>query len=293
MNLSEEVRKLSKELNITFTEIARRTGQSSANLSKKLNHETLSFEDFEKILDALGVKMECSFLLPGQKGTAKAVSDRRAESRIQILEKELELERLKNEYYQSTGFTVRTSLETISGSIELLSRHSGDPKKVNSCISRMRTAAAQLTDTINGNPLVPISEPLRQAEQLPDHSMHGKRVLVVDDNAINRDIVADLLSDSGLEADCAADGAEALDKVKAAPVGYYDFLLMDIQMPVMNGYEAAAAIRALPDARRKVPIIAMTAGASADDKEKAAAVGMNTLVLKPLNLQKLFEIINM
>ena len=287
MNLSEEVRSLSKELNISFSEIARRTGQSPANLSKKLKKETLSFDDFEKILESLGVRMEYSFILPGQSVVGKAFADKRTESRLAILEKELELERMKNEYYKSSEFAFRTAMETISGSIDIISNHADDPKRVKSSADRMRIASGQLLNIIGDDKSGTQTENL---SGLSGVALAGKRVLVVDDNAINRDIVIDLLADSGLEGDEASDGAEALDKIKAFPEDYYAIVLMDLQMPGMDGFETSRSIRSLQGGRANIPIIAMTAGYSEDDREKAAVSGMNGFVLKPLNLQKLLDI---
>ena len=290
VNLSAEVRKLSKQLNISLSEIARRTGQSPANLSKKLSKETLSFEDFEKILDVLGVKLRCGFVLPGQKETV-AGTDRRTENRMAILEKELEVAQLKNEYYREAGFAFRTALETISGGTELLANHSDDPQRVQSCIEHMKTALAQLVNIADNDPMMPRTETAAAAGR-NTASFGGRRVLVVDDNAINRDIVTELLSDSGLLAEQAPGGAEAVECVRAHPQGYYDFILMDLQMPETDGFAAAAAIRALPGGRADVPVIAMTAGGSDADREKAAAAGMNGFAMKPLDLKKLFEILS-
>ena len=293
MNLSEEVRKLSRETNVNLSEIARRTGQSPANLSKKLNKETLSFEDFEKILEVLGVKMDCGFILPGQKTAERTGLDRRTESRIAILEKELEVERMKNDYYRSNGFVFRTAMETLFGSLSLLENHGKDPARVKSCTERMRIALDQLMSITEDEDILSGRKVSAEAKEKPILSSTGvKRILVVDDNAINRDIVTDLLNDSGLEAEEASDGKEALEKLKAAEAGYFDLVLMDLQMPKMDGFEAAKAVRKLEGANRAVTIIAMTAGDSDDDREKASEAGMNGFIQKPLNLRKLFDILN-
>ena len=110
------------------------------------------------------------------------------------------------------------------------------------------------------------------------------RVLLADDNEINREIGELMLSEEGWTVDLAADGAEAVEKLTAAGPGAYDFILMDVQMPVMNGYEATAAIRALPDpALAAIPIIALTANAFQEDANAALAAGMNGHAVKPLD----------
>ena len=288
MNLSDEVRRLSRELNISLSEIARRTGQSPANLSKKLNKETLSYEDFERILEVLGVQLTCTFRLPGQEEPVPAETDPHIRSRINILEKELELERLKNDYYRSSGFLLRTAMETISGSITLLNHHSGDPERVENCADRLQTALDQLMSIAGEDRISPRNARLRAA----DASLIGKRVLVVDDNAINRGIVTDLLADSGLEADEAESGEAAVERLTAAPEGRYDLVLMDLRMPDVDGFEAARRIRRIDGPRGRVPVVAMTAGDSPEDREEAKAAGMDGFVRKPLNLQKLFDLLS-
>ncbi len=128
------------------------------------------------------------------------------------------------------------------------------------------------------------------AAELAQANYAGKRVLLVEDNELNREIADELLSYIGVEVEQAEDGRQAVDKVSASAPGHYDLILMDIQMPVMNGYEAARAIRALDreDAKR-VPIIAMTANAFADDIREAKEAGMNDHVAKPVEIDKLLE----
>ena len=122
-------------------------------------------------------------------------------------------------------------------------------------------------------------------EEIP---LAGRRVLLVEDNALNREISRDILESEKLIVEEACDGAEAVEKVKTAAPGYFDVVLMDIQMPNMNGYEAAKAIRALPDKERaEVPILAVTANAFEEDRKAALAAGMNGHVPKPISLDTL------
>ncbi|MCM1102140.1 MAG: response regulator [Clostridium sp.] len=128
-------------------------------------------------------------------------------------------------------------------------------------------------------------------EILGEKNFPGKRVLLVEDNELNREIATEILKMTGVSVEVAVDGKEALDKVEQSEFGYYDMILMDVQMPVMNGYEATAAIRALDrqDAGT-VPIIAMTANAFAEDIAMAKKMGMNQHVAKPIELPKLIGI---
>ena len=100
-----------------------------------------------------------------------------------------------------------------------------------------------------------------------------------------------ILQDADAEVELAADGKIAVDKLQDVPVGYYDAILMDIQMPNMNGYEATKAIRKLTDERAKIPIIAMTANAFEEDRQAALAAGMDDYVAKPVEISELFRTI--
>ena len=119
----------------------------------------------------------------------------------------------------------------------------------------------------------------------------GKRILLVEDNELNREIGVEILQMTGAEVETAENGKIAVEKVEASPKGSYDFIFMDIQMPVMNGYEATAAIRSLPGEKGKLPIVAMTANAFAEDVQLAKNTGMNGHIAKPLDMNKLNDVL--
>jgi len=124
-------------------------------------------------------------------------------------------------------------------------------------------------------------EPLPTEEETEALQLH---VLLVDDNEINREIAELMLTAEGWTVEQAADGAQAVERITAAPAGTFDLILMDVQMPVMNGYEATAAIRALPDAAKAaLPIIAVTANAYEEDANAAIAAGMDGYTTKPID----------
>ena len=117
----------------------------------------------------------------------------------------------------------------------------------------------------------------------------GKKILLAEDVEINREILISLLDDTGLVIDCAKNGKEALDMIKATP-DKYDLVFMDVQMPILDGFEATRRIRALPALQdAKLPIIAMTANVFNDDIEKCLAAGMNDHVGKPIDMDKVLE----
>ena len=116
----------------------------------------------------------------------------------------------------------------------------------------------------------------------------GRRVLMAEDNELNREIARDILEEKKLIVETAENGAEAVELIKQKGSAYYDFILMDIQMPVLNGYEATRKIRTLfPDLR--APIIALSANAFQEDIEASLNAGMNGHVAKPININELFK----
>ena len=122
----------------------------------------------------------------------------------------------------------------------------------------------------------------------------GKRLLLAEDNELNREIACMLLSKYGFVIDTAENGQEAVDLVAASAPGYYDLVLMDIQMPVMDGHEATRKIRSLENkVLAKVPVVAMTANAFDEDRKAAKECGMNGFISKPINMQEVVQALRM
>ena len=118
----------------------------------------------------------------------------------------------------------------------------------------------------------------------------GKRILLAEDNELNAEIAMAILEDSGFKVEHACDGVECVDMLTKAEAGYYDMILMDIQMPNLNGYEATRKIRNLSDkAKANIIIVAMTANAFKEDKERVLEVGMNEHLAKPIDVKKMME----
>ena len=146
---------------------------------------------------------------------------------------------------------------------------------------------SQLRDLL-ANPGAHASAPKKK-----QYNYEGKRILLVEDNELNMEIAQTILEDAGFIIETANDGVAAVEKMEKASGGDYDLILMDIQMPMMNGYEASKRIRALKDQEvASIPIIAMTANAFEEDREKSFEAGMNGHLAKPVSVEKLMNTIN-
>lgn len=146
--------------------------------------------------------------------------------------------------------------------------------------------------------IVTLSHRITDRSKLTEHAgvlidsqlFKDKRILLAEDNDLNAEIAIELLSEAGFIMDRVENGREAVEKIAQSDANYYNAVLMDIQMPEMNGYEATRAIRALPDNNKaQVPILAMTANAFAEDKREAIQAGMSGHLAKPINVHELMK----
>ena len=143
-----------------------------------------------------------------------------------------------------------------------------------------------------------LTKPVQMEEPKPEETektfdYSGKRILLVEDNALNRELALAILGESGMQIDCAEDGIEAVNQINEAPEDRYDLVLMDIQMPRMDGYTATREIRTLPNNRKaNVPIVAMTANAFDEDRKKAFECGMNGHIVKPIDRRSISKVLD-
>ena len=136
------------------------------------------------------------------------------------------------------------------------------------------------------------AEPACKPAQPDAAELKRKKLLLVEDNALNRELALEILKEAGFAVDTAEDGEIAVQKMKQAAPGQYDLILMDIQMPRMDGYEATRQIRALPDAAKAgIPIFAMTANAFEEDRQNALKAGMDGHIAKPLDIPHLLQVL--
>ena len=184
---------------------------------------------------------------------------------------------------QGTGLGLsitKAFVEMMQGHISVVS-HQGEGSRFE-VVLRLRPASEQEKS-------VPAQEMTVDPEAYRN-AFGAYRILAAEDNALNREILGELLKESGVQIEFAVNGKEALERMTEHGEGYYDLIFMDMQMPVMGGCEAAAAIRKMEQEQQRsiaVPIVALTANVFAEDSDRALSSGMNAHLGKPVELPKL------
>ena len=133
----------------------------------------------------------------------------------------------------------------------------------------------------------------KEKQNIPDitEKLKGKRILLAEDNDLNAEIAETVLVEAGIEVKRVEDGLQYIEELKKMPENYYDVILMDVQMPNMDGYTATQRIRDLDDSRAEIPIIAMTANAYDEDRRKAQEAGMDGFLAKPLDVDEMMRLL--
>lgn len=287
MKTAETINIVCSELGTTKADLAKRMGIHPSSLYRKLSRESMTFEEFQNCLDVLGVSIEFNIQYPDGKVRSSQANHEILLERMDLLEKELEATRKAAEFHKRSLRDLRTELNNIVGYTELGMRYGSKAEEYLEKIQRVltnleSTIACVLGESTNDEPDSKDSENLE--------ALKGRRVLIVDDNELNREIMKEVLIGHGLLVEEAGNGSEAVAAMKAKEPGYYQFILMDIEMPVLDGYEATMQIRQFPNRiRANVPIIALTSNAVSENRERAAVVGMDDFLVKPTNSMRLLR----
>ena len=287
MNTSEIINSICSQMGIAKAELAKRMGLHPSSLYRKLSRETMTFKELQKCLDALGVTIELQFQCPDGHRISSQENHEQLVERMGVLEKKLEAASKVDEFRKKSLKDLRTELNSAVGYAELCRRHGS---QMDSYLDKLSVVHENMERTISfalGEPFTDESDGIDPAQI---DALQGKRVLLVDDNELNREILEEVLLDHGLLVEEAENGGIAFAAVKEHDPGYYHFILMDIEMPVMDGYETTLKIRNLPNRiRANVPIIAFTANAVSENRDRAFAVGMDDYLVKPVKTTRLLS----
>ena len=290
MKTAETINIVCAELKITKAELAKRMGMLPSSLYRKLTRESMTFEELQKCLDVLGVTIAFNLQYPNGKVQNSQANHEILLERMELLEKELEAARKAAEFHEKSLRALRTELNSAVGYTELGMRHGSDAAEY---LGRIQLVLTNMELAIACALGEPANEEPDAGEPESIAMLAGERVLLVDDNELNRAVLKEILVDHGLIVEEAGNGSEAVAAVKEKEPGYYHFILMDIEMPVMNGLEATKAIRTMqnrPDART-IPIVAMTANAFAEDVQASLDAGMNGHLAKPIVMDEVIKTI--
>ncbi|MBR3430323.1 MAG: response regulator [Clostridia bacterium] len=201
---------------------------------------------------------------------------------------------------------IRTPIHIILGCADLIRSAADDPQRMNRYIDAIRTSGQYLLERYEeihktaqkGTPdgtLKPedLDAYFRRHTEKPasrQFDFSGKRILIVEDIELNREIAGEIIKQTGAEVEYAEDGAICLEKLENAPDGYFDMILMDLSMPNMDGFEATRRIRRMDHpGKSRIPIIAVSANVREMDRSAATAAGMNAFTEKPINIDSLYD----
>lgn len=287
MKTAEIINSICSHLGIAKADLAKRMGLYPSSLYRKLSKESMTFEELQKCLDILGVSVELEFHYPDGDKLSSQIKHEQLIDRMDILEKELEAADKVDEFRKKSLRDLRTELNSAVGYAELCRRHGS---LAESYLNKLSIVHSNMEKTIS----FALGEAFDDKTDIVDTAkideLQGNRLLLVDDNELNREILKEVLLDHGLLIEETDNGSKALTAVKEHEPGYYRFILMDIEMPEMDGYDATLKIRKLPNRiRANTPIIALTANAVPENQERAFAVGMDDFLVKPVNIPRLLS----
>ena len=287
MTTTETINIVCSELGITKADLARRMGMLPSSLYRKLARESMTLEELQKSLDMLGVTIEFNLKYPNGHVRSSQANYEILLEKMGLLEKELEAARKAAEFQIKLLRDLRTDLNSAVGYTELGMRHGS---KAEEYLAKIQLVLTNLESTIAYTLGETVEDESAGEDPGSMESLRGKRVLLVEDNDLNREIMREILVVHGLLVEEAKNGIDAVAAVKGKEPGHYQFIVMDIEMPVMDGYEATLKIRKLPNRiRANIPIIALTANAIPENRERAMLVGMDEFLAKPANSARLMR----
>lgn len=290
MKTTEIINNVCSHLGIAKADLAKMIGVYPSSLYRKLANESMTLEELQKCLDVLGVSMELVIKYQDGNNITSKENHEKILDRMDLLKKELEVANQNAEFCKKSLRDLRTELNSAVGFTELIARNK---TKSEEYLGKLNMVQTNMGRTI----AYALGEGLEEEFDLDEYDdveeLDGKRVLVVEDNELNRNMMKEILVDHGLIVEEAENGRNAFLAIRNNIPGYYNFVLMDIEMPEMDGYDATMKIRKLPNRiRANVPIIALTANAVTENRERASAVGMDGFLVKPISSARLLRILS-
>ena len=221
----------------------------------------------------------------------------------QALNDAQEANQARNDFLFRMSHELHTPLNVMLGFLDLAGKYPGDIRRQEEYLDHIKKSGKRLLELSDEMLEAALSSGdkekafiIRETQKneekaaLEKISLVGRRILIAEDNELNAEITMEILDDEDILCEHAKDGAECLQMIKEHDADYYDLILMDIQMPTMNGYEATRAIRALPNTdKAKIPILALSANYLPSDRKNARDAGMNGFVTKPIDITELLE----
>lgn len=292
MNASKTIRQVCDDLDISLSELARRTEQFPSTLSRKLSKNNISCDEFEEYLSAVGASAQIKIEYPNGKILDINTIPERIAERIALLEAQHDLDVKNLAFHKKLAKDIRTEANSMLNISELLRKHSDDAQSVEQLTEKLVSSLMSIESAVAH--YLGEGDPVEMGDFPADPELiRGKRMLLVDDNDLNREMGRDVATEYGCEVEVAENGKEAVELIRKAAPGYYDFVLMDLEMPVMDGFEATRLIRGIPNrVRASVPIIAVTADSASDRRQRAIDVGMDGYIVKPVSVRRILHVLS-
>ena len=285
MTTLEIINNVCNKLGISKAALAKKIGMLPSSLYRKLDRDSMSLQELQKCLDLLNVSLSVNINYPDGTVQDPQVNYELLLEKYNVFNKELTTINMTTEFQRKSLKELRTELTNASAYLELSKKRTDDASLY---LNKVRTSLNSMDVTIAYALGEEPSIKKQSNEPINLEVLKGKRILIVEDNELNRSVIKDILSDYDLTIEEVNSGKDAITLINQNVPGYYQCILMDIEMPEMDGFETTINIRNLNNRiRSNTPIIALTANATSTNKEKSVVVGMDGFLTKPIDTNQL------
>lgn len=285
MTTLEIINNVCNKLGISKAALAKKIGMLPSSLYRKLDRDSMSLQELQKCLDLLNVSLSININYPDGTVQDPQVNYELLLEKYNVINKELTTVNMTTEFQRKSLRELRTELTNASAYLELSKKRTDDATLY---LNKVKTSLNSMDVTIAYALGEEPSIKKQSNEPINLEVLKGKRILIVEDNELNRSVIKDILSDYDLTIEEVNSGKDAIALINQNVPGYYQCILMDIEMPEMDGFETTINIRNLNNRiRSNTPIIALTANATSTNKEKSVVVGMDGFLTKPIDTNQL------